>query len=182
MPRTTTVKGAQATGRTMWPARCGCCRPTHSSWMATTTMAGAASRDEQGQAKLGDQPRCRSLPLRYQLFGDLRLSLQPRQSRLLVHASNGLAGGKSPTHGSDHLAVGLLTALASCRVGPGWQQVESSSHLGSGHDRVGAAAMAACGLTVGAHQDREQTLYLGERSGGGPAEGAAISHCSPRSN
>jgi hypothetical protein len=30
------------------------------------------------------------------------LSLQPGQSRLLVHASNGLAGGKSLTHGGDH--------------------------------------------------------------------------------
>jgi hypothetical protein len=47
MPRTTTVKGALATGPTMCPARSECCHPTHSSWTAATTMAGAASRDER---------------------------------------------------------------------------------------------------------------------------------------
>jgi PASTA domain len=47
MPPTTTVKGAQATGPTTCPAHYGCCRPTPSSWTATTTMAGAASRDNR---------------------------------------------------------------------------------------------------------------------------------------
>jgi hypothetical protein len=34
---------------------------------------------------------CRSLPPSYQLLGDFGLSLQPRQPRLLVHASHLLA-------------------------------------------------------------------------------------------
>jgi hypothetical protein len=53
-------------------------------------------------------------------------------------------------------------AVASA-PGPGWQQVESGSHLASGHDRVGAAAVAAGGLAV-AHistVNRPSTLLNG---------------------
>jgi hypothetical protein len=53
----------------------------------------------------------RSLPLRYQLFGDLCLALQPGQSRLLVHPGHLLAGGQALAHDCDDLAVGPLTAL-----------------------------------------------------------------------
>jgi hypothetical protein len=55
----------------------------------------------------------RSLPLRDQLFGDLCLSLQPGQARLLVHTSRLLAGRQPFARGGDHLAVGPLTALAA---------------------------------------------------------------------
>jgi hypothetical protein len=39
--------------------------------------------------------------------------------------------------------------------------------------------VAAGGLAVGTHQDREQALDLAEGPGGGPAERAAVSHRAP---
>src|SRR5918993_1904444 len=120
----------------------------------------------------------RSLPLCDQLLGDLGLSLQPGQPGLLVHASHLLAGGKSPAHGGDDLAVGGRLLFQ----GPRRHQVQAGAHLRPAHDRVGAGAVAAGGLAVGAHEHSEQPLYLAEGSGGGAAEGAVISHRSSHSN
>jgi hypothetical protein len=110
----------------------------------------------------------RSLPLCDQLLGDLCLSLQPGQARLLVHAGHLLAGGQPLAHDRDDLAVGGCLLLEH----PGREQIQTGAHLGSGHDRIGAAAMATGGLAVGTHQHREQALDLAERSAGEAAERA----------
>jgi hypothetical protein len=121
---------------------------------------------------------CRSLPPSYQLLGDFGLALQPGQSRLLVHASHLLPGRQALAHDRNDLAVGCRFL----RQGLSRQQIQSGPHLSPGHDRVGAAAVAADGLTIDTHQHREQAAHLVERPGGGPAEGAAISRCSTCSN
>ena len=54
---------------------------------------------------------CCSLPLSDQVLGDLGLTLQPGQPRLLVHGSYLLAAGQSRAHDRDDLTVGPLTAL-----------------------------------------------------------------------
>lgn len=81
-----------------------------------------------------------------------RLVAPARLVLALVHAGNGLAGGQSLAHGGDDLAV-RDRPLFQC---PGWHQVESGAHMGTGHHRVGAASVAASGLAVRAHQHREQ--------------------------
>jgi hypothetical protein len=109
---------------------------------------------------------CRRLALSDQAFGHLGLPLQPGQPRRLVHASHLLAGSQSSAHGCDDLAVGGRLLLQR----PGRQQVQAGSHLRPGHHWIGAAAVAAGGLAVGAHQHRKETLHFAEGSGGGAAE------------
>jgi hypothetical protein len=51
-------------------------------------------------------------------------------------------GGKALAHDRDHLAVGGRLLLQR----PGGEQVQTGAHLGAGHERIGAAAVAAGGL------------------------------------
>ena len=99
-----------------------------------------------------------ALPEQHRNALEAQLPLQPGQPRLLVHAGHLLASGQPLTHDCDHLAVGGRLLFQR----PGWQQLEAGSHLDSGHDRVGAATVAAGGLAVGAHQHREQALHPAE--------------------
>jgi hypothetical protein len=72
-----------------------------------------------------------------QVLGDLGLSFQPPQPRLLVHASHLLAGGQPLTHDRDDLAVGSRLLLQR----PSRQQVQAGPQLGAGHHRIRAAAV-----------------------------------------
>jgi hypothetical protein len=71
-----------------------------------------------------------------------RLAAPARPARRLVHASHLLAGSQSSARGRDELAVGGRLLFQR----PGRHQVQAGSQLRPGHHRIGAAAVAACGL------------------------------------
>jgi hypothetical protein len=68
--------------------------------------------------------RMAGLAGRKELFGDLGLPLQEGKPQRPIHRHDRLAPLQPLLHHRDHVPVGPLTALASCRVGPGWPRHE----------------------------------------------------------
>jgi hypothetical protein len=185
-------------GRTMWPARSGCCRRIHSSWMATTTMAGAVSRDER-RAKLGEQPtpamlsrpgRCNRLahrPSRQRVRpGKTLWQRRHRSSCARVFARQGrpplagygplprpgMAGHRGAQLGAEPLfAVELVGRVRSAGIGYHSSRlglVRSAGAIGPS-GAVGVAAVGAAGALAG-----QPVAALGPSddrpgAGGGPA-------------
>ena len=90
----------------------------------------------------------RLLPFGEQVLGGRGLTLQPGQPRLLIHTRHRLTRGQPLAHHCDDLAVGRRLLLQR----PAGKQRQAPAHLGSGHDRIGAGAVAAGCLAVGAQR------------------------------
>jgi hypothetical protein len=97
------------------------------------------------------------LPPRNQLLGDLRLPLQPRQSRLLIHPGHLLAGGQPLAHDGDDLAVGGRLLLQ----GPRRQLVQTGPHGDGGRWALPLFSLALGGVVWAAS-------WIGGRPMAGP--------------
>ena len=102
----------------------------HSRYQAALAEAGR-SRVSPPRRTLPWTVLCRSLPPSYQVLSDLGLALQPRQSRLLVHAGHLLARRQASAHDRDDLAVGSRLLFQRPR-----RPQDAGDRPGSGRDRL----------------------------------------------